>query len=98
LGQDLYRWTGWHRNLQREAQKAHQIIAKRRLENQKTPTWSAEDLYLSSVPQYQKVLQNEPSRLDQLLMQKRLETYANQIGQFAGPGIAKMFGVQGFQA
>ena len=101
-GQDLYRWTGWQRNVSREQARVQQTIAKRKIENAQrasagqAPLWSEEDLN-PITPQLAKIITNEPSRLDLLLIQKRLDSNAQQVLQFAGPGTTKLFGAKSVQ-
>ncbi|KAI9029303.1 hypothetical protein DFJ74DRAFT_698742 [Hyaloraphidium curvatum] len=101
-GQDMYRWTGWQRNVGREQSRVQQTVTKRKAENaqraalNQPPLWSEEDLN-PMTPQLAKIIANEPTRLDLLLIQKRLDTNAQQTIQFAGPGMTRMFGAKTVQ-
>lgn len=101
-GQDMYRWTGWQRNVSREQARVQSTVAKRQSENAQraamgqAPTWNEEDLN-PMTPQLAKIIANEPSRLDHLLIQKRLDANAQQVLQFAGPGTSKLFGAKSVQ-
>lgn len=95
----MYRWTGWQRNVSREQSRVQQTIQKRKSENaqraalNQAPAWTEEDLN-PMTPQLAKTIANEPSRLDLLLIQKRLDANVQQVLQFAGPGTTKLFGAK----
>ena len=86
----------------REQSRVQQTIAKRKADNAQRaalnqgPMWTEEDLN-PMTPQLSKIIANEPSRLDLLLIQKRLDANALQTIQFAGPGITRMFGAKSVQ-
>ncbi|KAJ3023999.1 Eukaryotic translation initiation factor 3 subunit H [Thoreauomyces humboldtii] len=95
-GQEQWRWQGWQRNLQKEQQRLQQTVAKKRMENSArtaqglSPTYADSELEVSS-PALSKLMQNEPSRLESLIISNQIDTYCKQISQFAGPGLTKMF-------
>lgn len=95
-GQEQWRWQGWQRNVQKEQQRLQQTIAKRRMENSSraaqglASAYSEEDLQATSAT-LTKLLANEPSRLESLIITNQIDTYCKQITQFAGPGLTKMF-------
>ncbi|KAI8918234.1 hypothetical protein DFJ77DRAFT_454853 [Powellomyces hirtus] len=95
-GQEQWRWQGWQRNLQKEQQKLQQTVAKRRFDNQARvaqgldPVYGDDELQPTS-PALTKLLANEPSRLESLIITNQIDTYCKQITQFAGPGLTKMF-------
>lgn len=98
----MYRWTGWQRNVGREQSRVQQTISKRKADNaqraslNQAPMWTEEDLN-PMTPQLAKILANEPSRLELLMIQKRLDSNAQQVLQFAGPGTTKLFGAKSVQ-
>ncbi|KAJ3330598.1 Eukaryotic translation initiation factor 3 subunit H [Blyttiomyces sp. JEL0837] len=95
-GQEQWRWQGWQRSLQKEQQKTAQTVAKKRAENATRtasglpPLHSEEDITAPS-PALAKILANEPSRLETLVITNQIDTYCKQVNQFAGPGLTKMF-------
>jgi translation initiation factor 3 subunit H len=95
-GQEQWRWQGWNRSLQKEQQRAAQVAAKRRQENATRassglpPLYSDEEL-LAPPPSLARLLANEPSRLETLIITNQIDTYCKQINQFAGPAMTKMF-------
>ncbi|KND01653.1 uncharacterized protein SPPG_03450 [Spizellomyces punctatus DAOM BR117] len=99
-GQEQWRWQGWQRNLQKEQQRLQQTISKRRLENSSRaaqglpPAYTEEDLQPTSQT-LTKILANEPSRLESLIITNQIDTYCKQVTQFAGPGLTKMFMTKG---
>ncbi|KAI8818508.1 uncharacterized protein EV422DRAFT_621706 [Fimicolochytrium jonesii] len=103
-GQEQWRWQGWQRNLQKEQQKVQQTIAKRRMENQTRSAqglpavWTDDDLSLNSSPSLVKLMANEPSKLESIIITNQIDTYCKQITQFAGPGLTKMFLTKGVRA
>ncbi|KAJ3337445.1 hypothetical protein HDU93_001085 [Gonapodya sp. JEL0774] len=100
--QDQQRWGWWSRNYNRELTRANQTVQKRRQENASraannlAPLWSEEDMQPNSTA-LQRIAANEPSRLESLLIAKRLDAYSRQVNQFAGPGLAKMYVTKAIQ-
>lgn len=48
-------------------------------------------------PQIQKILSNEPSKLESLLIMNQIQSYAEEVERFAGPALTKMYLVKGVQ-
>jgi len=96
-GQEQWKWHGWQRSLVREQQRLSQLSSKRKAENSArisaglTPTYTDEEVNNPSSPNLTKLLANEPSRLETLIIANQIDTYCKQINQFAGPGITKMY-------
>ncbi|KAI9100986.1 hypothetical protein DFS34DRAFT_612752 [Phlyctochytrium arcticum] len=95
-GQEQWRWQAWQRNVQKEQARLQQIVAKRRAENSARVAQGLslvhpeEELQVAS-PALTKMMANEPSRLESLIITNQIDTYCKQITQFAGPGLTKMF-------
>ncbi|KAJ3063376.1 Eukaryotic translation initiation factor 3 subunit H, partial [Quaeritorhiza haematococci] len=96
-GQEQWRWHGWQRSLQKEQTRVQQTISKKRQENASrvaqglAPAYTEEELSGTSSAALQKLLSNEPSRLETLIITNQIDTYCKQINQFAGPALTKMF-------
>ncbi|KAI9209491.1 uncharacterized protein BJ171DRAFT_487170 [Polychytrium aggregatum] len=97
-GQEQWRWHAWHRNFQKEQQRANQAVQKKRQENAARlasgadAIYSEEDLAATANPlSLQKIQASEPSRLESLIITNQIDTYCKQINQFSGPGLAKMY-------
>jgi translation initiation factor 3 subunit H len=71
-GQEQWRWHGWHRNVQKEQQKLHVNAQKKKQK--------PED---SISPALQRLLANEPSRLESMVVLNQIDTYASQIQELA---------------
>jgi translation initiation factor 3 subunit H len=71
-GQEQWRWHGWHRNVQKEQQKLHLNAQKKKQK--------PED---SVSPALQRLLANEPSRLESMVVLNQIDTYASQIREIA---------------
>lgn len=90
-GQEQWRWRGWQRNLQNEQAKAQQYVTKLSAENKAAieagnrPLVQQGELNMVSTPALQKAIQNEPSRLESLLIVNQIETYCAQLCDMAGP-------------
>ncbi|KAJ3184299.1 Eukaryotic translation initiation factor 3 subunit H [Geranomyces variabilis] len=98
-GQEQWRWQGWQRSLQKEQQKLQQTIGKRRMENSARTAQGLDPVYgddelVASSPALAKLLSNEPSRLESLIITNQIDTYCKQITQYAGPSLTKMFMVK----
>eukprot|EP00842_Homolaphlyctis_polyrhiza_P006721 jgi/Hompol1/704/HPOL_000443-RA len=95
-GQEQWRWHGWQRSFQKEQQKAQQQVALMTAENAAAlaagapPVHTEEDLK-AVPPSLTKVINNEPSRLETFIIANQIDTYCQQINQFAGPALSKMF-------
>ena len=101
-GQEQWRWQGWQRSFQKEQQKAQQNVANMKAENQAAiaagndPIYSEEDLKAKPAS-LQKVIGNEPSRLETLIITNQIDEYCKQISQFVGSGLMKIFLTKGVQ-
>ncbi|KAI8843965.1 hypothetical protein BJ741DRAFT_589680 [Chytriomyces cf. hyalinus JEL632] len=95
-GQEQWRWQGWNRSLQKEQQKAAQTASKKRSENAQreangqTPLHSESDI-TAPPPSLARVIANEPSRLETIMLAGQVDTWCKQIHGFAGPGLTKMY-------
>ncbi|KAJ3067911.1 Eukaryotic translation initiation factor 3 subunit H [Podochytrium sp. JEL0797] len=94
-GQEQWRWQGWNRSLQKEQQKATTLLTKKRAENSQREATNQPALYsdvdLATAPaSLTRVLGNEPSRLETLVLAGQIETWCQQINGFAGPELTKM--------
>jgi translation initiation factor 3 subunit H len=84
-GQEQWRWQGWHRSLCKEHQKLHSTVSKKRHENSTRiqqglePLYTEEELSTVSSPALTKILAQEPSRLETLLILNQMETYCDQL-------------------
>ncbi|KAJ3084665.1 Eukaryotic translation initiation factor 3 subunit H [Rhizoclosmatium hyalinum] len=95
-GQEQWRWQGWNRSLQKEQQKAALTVAKKRAENAARESNGQAPLYpeadITTPPaSLTRVIANEPSRLESLVLAGQVETWCKQINGFAGPGLTKMY-------
>ncbi|KAI9331940.1 hypothetical protein BDR26DRAFT_869720 [Obelidium mucronatum] len=95
-GQEQWRWQGWNRSLQKEQQKATLTAAKKRAENVARESSGQNPLYteadIATPPaSLTRVVANEPSRLETLVLSGQVDTWCKQINGFAGPGLTKMY-------
>ncbi|KAI8611975.1 hypothetical protein BC830DRAFT_1068188 [Chytriomyces sp. MP71] len=95
-GQEQWRWQGWNRSLQKEQQKAALGVAKKRGENAAReasglPALHVEADIVALPASLTRVLANEPSRLETLVLAGQMDTWCKQIHSFAGPGLTKMY-------
>ena len=101
-GQEQWRWHGWQRNLLKEQQRIAGVVFKRKQENEKRvaqglePTFSADELEMNSV-HLQRLLKNEPSRLESLVLHNHMTTYCEQVETFSAASVAKMQGIRNLQ-
>lgn len=90
-GQEQWRWQGWHRSLCKESQKLQSIVSKKKHENAARvqqgldPLYTEEELSSVSSPALTKILAQEPSRLETLLILNQMETYCEQLELCVGP-------------
>jgi translation initiation factor 3 subunit H len=101
-GQEQWRWQGWNRSLQKEQQRFAAVTLKKRAENaslvaQGLPLAHSEEDILTPSPALAKILANEPSRLETLIISNQIDTYCKQINHFAGPGLTKIYLAKAFQ-
>ncbi|KAJ3022234.1 UNVERIFIED_CONTAM: Eukaryotic translation initiation factor 3 subunit H [Siphonaria sp. JEL0065] len=95
-GQEQWRWQGWNRSLQKEQQKATATASKKRAENAAREASGQAPLHSESEiatppASLTRVIANEPSRLETLVLAGQVETWCKQINGFAGPGLTKMY-------
>jgi translation initiation factor 3 subunit H len=102
LGQDAWRYSGWQRNVVKEQGRINNTIQRRRLENAakvaagELPAWGPADLDPASItaPHLQRLLANEPSRLEALLMDNQIRAYCQQVQDFAGTSLTQLYAAQ----
>lgn len=100
---DNRKYQRWQQSLQKEENKVALLVQKRKYENSlranrgEKPVWTAEQLSLSS-PNLQRLYANAPSRLDNLLTINQINVYCNQINQFTGPNVSKLYASKSIQA
>ncbi|KAJ1341708.1 hypothetical protein BSLG_003729 [Batrachochytrium salamandrivorans] len=89
-GQEQWRWQGWQRSFNKEQIKSQHHISQMNVENAAAiaagnPPPYSEDELKTPLPSFSKVVSNEPSRLETLIISNQIDTYCKQINQFAGP-------------
>ncbi|KAH6565617.1 hypothetical protein BASA50_007977 [Batrachochytrium salamandrivorans] len=101
-GQEQWRWQGWQRSFNKEQIKSQHHISQMNVENAAAiaagnPPPYSEDELKTPLPSFSKVVSNEPSRLETLIISNQIDTYCKQINQFAGPALTKMFVAKSLQ-